>query len=180
MKKIYHHAREEVYAWLEAILGMIPGRFGKYFRSVIYGIIFKQFRGKKFTIGQSCQLWFPWNMEIGCHSHVSRNCQIAALKSKDVKIGDYVMIGPYSMITSIVHSFYKLDEPIKSQGITSKPIIIGDNCWIGGHSCILPGVCIGEGVIIGAGSVVTKDVPAFTIAAGVPAKIIKKRSIKSK
>ena len=85
------------------------------------------------------------------------------------------MIGPYTMVISVIHSFENIDEPIKFQALTSKPVIINDNCWIGGHVCVMPGVSIGEGVIIGAGSVVTKDIPDFVIAAGVPAKVIKNR-----
>jgi acetyltransferase-like isoleucine patch superfamily enzyme len=58
---------------------------------------------------------------------------------------------------------------------TSKPILIGRDVWIGRGSCILPGVTIGEGAVIGANSVVTRDVPDFAIAGGVPAKVIKMR-----
>lgn len=57
------------------------------------------------------------------------------------------------------------------------PITIGDDCWIGGNTTVMPGVTIGKGCTIGAGSVVTKDVPEFSVAVGVPAKVIKKLEV---
>ena len=57
----------------------------------------------------------------------------------------------------------------------AKPVVIGDDCWIGGHTVILPGVTIGQGCTIAAGAVVTKDVPAQAIVGGVPAKLIGER-----
>ena len=69
----------------------------------------------------------------------------------------------------------ELDIAPNLRPLTSKgPIIIEDNVWIGEMVCILSGVSIGKGAIIAAGSVVTKDIPAYTIAAGIPAKVIKK------
>lgn len=56
----------------------------------------------------------------------------------------------------------------------ARPITIGDDCWIGGHVVILPGVTIGQGCTIGASAVVTKDIPAWSVAMGIPAKVVKK------
>jgi len=64
---------------------------------------------------------------------------------------------------------------MRYQPHTCEPILIGRDVWIGRGSCILPGITIGEGAVIGANSVVNKDVPAYAIAAGIPAKVIKMR-----
>jgi acetyltransferase-like isoleucine patch superfamily enzyme len=165
----------ELYAWFEALLGFIPGRIGKYFRMIAYSLLFRNFRGKRFTIGESCHIWFPWCISVGHNSHVSRNCQINGPYPGDIQIGSNVMVGPYVMVTSVIHNFADIDIPMKKQGLSSKPVVIEDDVWIGGHSTILPGVRIGKGAVIGAGSVVTKDVEAFAIQGGVPARKIRSR-----
>ena len=87
-------------------------------------------------------------------------------------IGDHVLIGPNTGIYTAIHP---TDPEIRANGIQkAKPIIIEDKAWIGGSVTILPGVKIGYGSIIGAGSVVTKDIEEMSIAAGNPAKVIRK------
>ena len=88
-----------------------------------------------------------------------------------VHIGDYVMIGPNTLITTVNH-------PISPKGRRAhlgigKPVVIGSDVWIGGNVTILPGVTIGSNVVIAAGAVVTKDVPDNCIVGGVPAKLIR-------
>ena len=92
-----------------------------------------------------------------------------------VEIGDDTIFGPGVSIHAENHNFKDLDRTIRLQGATRKGIKIGKNCWIGSKVIILDGVNIGDNVIIGAGAVVTKDIPDYAIAAGVPAKIIKMR-----
>lgn len=86
-----------------------------------------------------------------------------------IEIGDGSLIGHCTVITTINHDF----DPKKRGDMTTKPIIIGKNVWIGSNSTILPGVKIGDGAIVAAGSVVTKNVEENTVVAGVPAKKIK-------
>lgn len=88
-----------------------------------------------------------------------------------VHIGDYVMIGPNTLITTVNH-------PLTPQGRREhlgigKPVTIGNDVWIGGNVTILPGVTVGNNVVIAAGTVVTKDVPDNCVIGGVPAKKIK-------
>ena len=115
--------------------------------------------GEKLVIGQ--------NVGIAANAFI-------AMRGK-VEIGDDTIFGPGVSIHAENHNFKDLDTPIRLQGATRKGIKIGKNCWIGSKVIILDGVNIGDNVIIGAGAVVTKDIPSYAIAAGVPAKIIKNR-----
>ena len=117
-------------------------------------------------------------IEIGKNMMAYHNLHIGALES--VIIGDDVLIASGVYISDHNHGSYSgefhsnpSEAPVK-RSLTSSPVIIGNNVWIGERATILPGVSIGDGVIIGAGSVVTKSLPNFVIAAGVPAKIIKR------
>lgn len=90
-------------------------------------------------------------------------------------IGNDVLIAGGCMIIPAEHCIERTDIPINKQGIIKKPIIIEDDVWIG-HGCsILGGIRISKGSVIGAGSVVTKDIPPYSIAYGVPAKVIRSR-----
>jgi len=94
-----------------------------------------------------------------------------------VRIGDSVMIAAFVSMFAANHVFDDPSIPILEQGISSKGgIKIEDDVWIGSHAVILDGVTIGTGSVIGAGAVVTKDVPPFSIVAGVPARVVRKRT----
>jgi acetyltransferase-like isoleucine patch superfamily enzyme len=92
-----------------------------------------------------------------------------------ITIGNDVIMGPNVQIFSENHNYDQLNIPIKEQGVTRQAVSIGNGCWIGAGATILAGVQIGEGCVIAAGSVVTKSVPANTVVAGVPARVIKNR-----
>ena len=85
------------------------------------------------------------------------------------------MMAPEVAIIATNHNYDRIDIPMNQQGHSDKPITIGDDCWIGYRAVICAGVNIGRGSIIAAGAVVTRDVPDFTIVAGVPARVIKSR-----
>lgn len=89
-----------------------------------------------------------------------------------VRIGDRVMFGPFVSIFAATH-----ETGVQSRRDYieyAREVSIGDDCWIGGNVTIMPGVTIGKGCTIGAGSVVTKDIPDFSVAIGSPAKVVKK------
>ncbi|HEX2053800.1 MAG TPA: acyltransferase [Actinomycetota bacterium] len=91
-------------------------------------------------------------------------------------IGEGTIFGPYTLIHTANHKTDDLTRPIPEQGWEeSPPVQIGPQCWIGMGVCILPGVRIGEGCVIGAGSVLTSDLDAYTVAVGNPAEPVKSR-----
>lgn len=90
-----------------------------------------------------------------------------------VTIGSHVNLAQGIVITALNHNFEDTGLRIDEQGISTQPVVIGDDVWIGANAVILPGVTIGHHVVVAAGAVVTKDVPDNCIVGGVPAKIIK-------
>lgn len=92
-----------------------------------------------------------------------------------VVIGDNVLVGMHTSIVAANHVVPPRGRAIRLEGDEPLPIRIGRDVWIGAGVCILGGVTIGEGSVVGAGAVVTKDLPPFSVAAGVPARVIKMR-----
>ena len=125
--------------------------------------------GKNVSIQHGFQCDFGMNIHAG--DNFLTNYNVTILDVAPVYIGDDVMVGPNTLITTVGHPLSPLGRK-KRMGIC-KPVHIGNNVWIGGSVTVLPGVTIGDNAIIAAGAVVTKDVPANCIAAGVPAKVIK-------
>lgn len=112
-------------------------------------------------------------IKIGSNSAIGAQSYLGG--QGGIEIGDDVIMGPGVMIFSENHNYDSQQIVIRKQGETRKPVKINNNCWIGAGSIILAGVEIEEGCIIAAGSVVTKSISANSIAAGIPAKIIKSR-----
>ena len=112
-------------------------------------------------------------LKIGSNSNIGPYSYIGC--SGYIEIGDNVMISPRVSIYAENHVFNSTAIPMKQQGVNKQFVIIGDDCWIAANSIILAGVTIGKGSVVAAGSVVTKDVPPYSVVAGVPAEIIKSR-----
>lgn len=133
--------------------------------------IFKKV-GKEVKIHAGVSFGSGINVQIGNYSSLNQDCSIA----NDTIIGNDVMMGPGIIVLSGSHNFERTDIPMREQGAPSrKPVIIGDDVWIGTRTIILPGVKIGDHAIIGAGSVVTRNVEEWTIVAGNPARMIRAR-----
>ncbi len=105
---------------------------------------------------------------IGDHTRIGIHCTVIG----PVCIGSHVNLAQGIVVTALNHQFTDKNRRIDEQGITTKPVVIGDDVWIGANAVILPGVTIGQHCVVAAGAVVTKDVPDNVIVAGVPAKII--------
>lgn len=87
-------------------------------------------------------------------------------------------MGPSVLVTAANYRFND-GQPVTSQAMDEADVVIGDDVWLGARVMVMPGVTIGDGAIIAAGAVVTKDIPAFAIAAGVPAKVVGERRLES-
>lgn len=107
------------------------------------------------------------NISIGKRVFINSGCCFQ--DQGGIEIGDDVLIGQQVVIATLNHD----PDPLKRGNMSSAAVRIGNKVWIGAHVTILPGVTIGDGAIIGAGAVVTKDIPAYAVAAGVPAKVLK-------
>ena len=92
-----------------------------------------------------------------------------------VIIGDDVILGPGVRIFSENHIYAALDRPIRAQGERRVGVAIGDDCWIGAGVTVLDGVTVGSGCVLAAGAVVTTDIPPLSVAAGIPARVIRTR-----
>ena len=111
-------------------------------------------------------------LTIGDQSGIGMNSVV----NGPIEIGKYVNIGEEFRVITRNHRFDRTDIPMQQQGYTEeKSVVIGDDVWIGHRVMIMPGVHIGNGCVIAAGAVVTKDIPDYSVAGGVPARIIRNR-----
>jgi acetyltransferase-like isoleucine patch superfamily enzyme len=108
------------------------------------------------------------NIRVGRNVFVNQNCRFNDIGG--ITIGDDVMLGPGVCLLTAGHP---VDPAQRRTGITAAPIAIGRNVWIGTSALIMQGVTVGADAIVGAGAVVTRDVPAATLVAGVPAVVVK-------
>lgn len=147
------------------------------------------------NIGKGTYIQGPIQFDYGAFTTFGENCyanfNFTVLDICPVTIGDNVFFGPNCMLATPVHPFRYQERNIKykEDGTAyddeyAKPITIGSNCWLASNVVVIGGVTIGEGCVIGAGSVVTRDIPANSLAAGNPCRVIreitKKDSIKYK
>jgi len=112
-------------------------------------------------------------VSIGAKTVMGQECTISAYQH--ISIGRECVIADRVMLIDFDHGVVEVERPIREQGIYKRDTRIGNNVWIGYGACILRGVKVGDNAIIGTSAVVTKDVPANAVVAGVPAKIIRKR-----
>lgn len=124
--------------------------------------------GNEFMIMPNFYCDYGFNIEIGEKFYANHNLVI--LDANKVTFGDNVQIGPNC---GFYTSGHPIDKETRRKVEFAKPITVGNDVWIGGNVCVMPGVTIGDNTVIGAGSVVTKDIPANVIAVGNPCKVIK-------
>lgn len=150
--------------------------FPPLFKKFAFKILLKKF-GRGSWIHNKCYFQYPSKISIGVNSIINRGCSFYPSihhKGVSISIGDYVAIAPEVSFFATSHDYTQMHLPVIAGTIT-----IENHVWIGGKSIILPNVIIGEGAVIAAGSVVTKNIPPYAIAAGNPAKVIKRRLIKN-
>jgi len=140
------------------------------------GVIF----GRNVTIGKAVIIMCTGviankgvGLEIGDYSAIGAQSFIGC--QGGVKIGSNVIMGPGVRIFSENHNYDDISVPIRLQGESRKGVVVEDDCWVGSGVTILDGVTIGTGSLIAAGSVVAKNIPPFSVVAGVPAKVMKAR-----
>lgn len=117
------------------------------------------------------------NIRIGQRSHIGARCTLwAGEETGTIDIGDYALFGPEVFVTATNYR-HRLGPRVMEQPKTEAAVVIGPNTWLGARVMVLPGVEIGEGAVIGAGSVVTRSLPAWTVAVGSPARVVDERRI---
>ncbi|MGV3505110.1 MAG: acyltransferase [Adhaeribacter sp.] len=108
-------------------------------------------------------------VRIGHHSFIGLSNVIIG----PVSIGNHVILAQHIVVSGLNHGYEDIGTPISQQACQVKPIVIEDACWIGANSVITAGVHIGRHAVVAAGSVVTRDVPAYSVVAGNPARLLK-------
>lgn len=118
----------------------------------------------------------PLQLDYGCNVSIGKNFyanfNLCILDCALVTIGDRVLCGPNVSLLAATH-----ETEVQSRRDYveyARPITIGDDCWLGGHVVVLPGVTIGKGCTIAAGAIVTRDIPDFSVAMGQPARVVRK------
>lgn len=169
------------------------GKLDGSMRRIILKSVLKQM-GNDVSIGSGVLFIHPETIEIGDGVFIGDQTIIQGRKdgkciigdkvwigpqsyfdARDLVIEDYVGWGPGAKVLGSKHTGDPVDMPIINTDLTIKPVRICKNSDIGVNAVIMPGVTVGDGSVIGAGAVVIKDVPPYSVAAGVPAKIIRKR-----
>lgn len=187
---------EELAEWIDAIAASIPGRAGVLLRRLLVGYRLKS-AGSHLRIGRRCvfsglssvaigsnvsflggdylQAHNGGEIRIGNNVSINTNVMINAAEDGFIEIGDNCMIASNVVVRASNHRFDLIDQPMNEQGHLAGKISIRSDVWIGANAVILPNVTIGTGSVIAAGAVVTKDIEEYSVYAGVPARMIRKR-----
>jgi acetyltransferase-like isoleucine patch superfamily enzyme len=168
---LFDLAYHAVFYTLYGLVKYISPPIGNTLRSIVMRLFFT--RWSKVRISEGVSISYPYRITIGRYVTINEGSSISGYGH--VSIGDNVLISHRVTVLSSTHEFMSRDQTIRSQGITGKKTIIGNDVWIGTGAIILAGITIGDGSIVGAGSVVTHDVPGNSVVGGVPAKMIAKR-----
>lgn len=126
--------------------------------------------GKNCDFAHTCKIWAPWNLQTGHFVAFGENAECYNVAK--ITIGSMVTVSQDAYLCTASHDIRSINKPLKTGAIT-----LGDFTWICAKSIILPGVQMGEGSVAAAGAVVTKNVEAWTVVGGNPAKVIKKREL---
>jgi acetyltransferase-like isoleucine patch superfamily enzyme len=164
---------EGIFQLIWGCLKYIPTPIGDPFRSLFLRVALERSRVPPLWIRAGVDIWWPRRISIGA-SCINENVFFNGYGR--ISIGDYCLIGRGTSFFSGEHVFSDLNRPTISQGLLAKPILVKDNVYFGLNCIILGGVTIGENSVVAAGSVVVDDVPANSVVAGVPARVLRKRT----
>ncbi len=129
--------------------------------------------GPRCILDRDMTLAVDGRLSLGVRVIFGHHCTLAVADS--LIIGDNSLLAEMVSIRDHDHAFDRLDVPIRLQGMVSAPVVIGQNVWLGAKVTVVKGVTIGDDAIVAAGAVVTRDVPAGAIVAGVPARLLRWR-----
>jgi acetyltransferase-like isoleucine patch superfamily enzyme len=174
LRFIMHPVKTRPNWWIRlfSFLYLRRGRGSIIYRSVRKDLPpFHQFYLGRYSVVESysCLNNAVGNLTIGDYSRVGIGNTIIG----PVSIGNHVNLAQNITVTGLNHVFEDVLLRIDEQGVSTKPVVIEDDVWIGSNSVVLPGVTIGKHTIVGAGSVVSHDIPPYSVCAGTPAKVIK-------
>lgn len=171
MQRLLFH----LYSWVTnlgwSLLDLLP----QCLRGVVFRLLLEEYGNGGVTIDYHTYIRYPSKVSIGAGTTVNRGCRFYASHHHPdvrIRIGAHVAVAPEVSFFAAGHDYTQLSLPDTAASIT-----VGDHAWIGARSVVLQGVTIGEGAVVAAGSVVTRDIPPYTVAAGVPARVIKPREL---
>jgi acetyltransferase-like isoleucine patch superfamily enzyme len=168
---VYDYVRGLTFNTLYGCVKYLPMPIGNIFRYACLKLFMKELH--TWRIKDGVTFCFPHGISIGKNVSINEWVLIDGLGG--VEIGDYCRIAHSCSFLSEDHSFQRTDIPICKQKAELGRIVIGKDVWFGAGVRVMKNVTIGNGCVIGAGAVVTKDIPPYSIAAGVPAKVVRSR-----
>lgn len=137
--------------------------------------------GGRLRIGSHCELRSfarveadGGYLEVGDHSSINSFCSLNGFGG--LRIGHHVRIASHTVILSSTHRFDDAGQPVLEQGIEPRETVVGDDVWFGSHCVVMGGVQIGSHTVVGAGAIVVDDLPPYSVAAGVPARVLRIRT----
>ena len=167
--------------WNRALIHWEFMRREAFVRWPVHGNVLEALRQGRLEVGAGALLepdvWITApgeaRVRIGAGTFLNLGVMVAA--ERLVEIGEHCMLANGCFVSDSSHRYEDLELPITWQGFESKgPTRIGDNCWLGAHAVVTSGVTIGERCVVGAASVVTADIEPFSVAAGAPARVIRR------
>ena len=162
----------ELFFLIQNILKYVPFKICIKLRSCLYKFFFKSF-GNNIVIHDNVLIKYPSDIIIGDGVQIASGCVIVGMGG--LEIGANTIIGAGSKIVTSSDNYNRIDVPISEQGISSSPIIIGEDVWFGFNVIVLRVSIIGKGSILAAGAVVNSVHQEYSIVAGVPDKTIRSR-----
>ena len=185
---------DEIYSWSESFVSCIPGLIGRKIRVVFYNVFLRRSALK--SVGPGSTFTCPSSISIGESAVGKSNEFIACPNSKiiigdntyfnssvnlnssiggSISIGDNCLIGPNFIARTASHAFRDKSRSVRSQGHNCLDIVIHNDVWIAANVTVLGGVILSEGCVVGAGAVVTKSLPPYSVAYGIPARVVSYR-----